>query len=780
MASNLPEQETRDGELIRRGPYPEFTIPGILVGWFLGAIIALSIAYASLKLGFSIEGSELAAILGWGILRGLLRRTSIAENNINQTIASAVNGASSGIMFCVPALFILSKTNGLESVDDGFDGFFSPTVFLMIFACITGAFMGLAFVIPLRKQMIDFDRLPYPGGIAVATILKSPGAGIRKALYLLGGAGVSAVVYLCLFMVNGDEHDWLLGQQLSLPAFLNITFFLSLMTIGVGFLSGKGGFWFGAGGFICYWLLAPFLALFGSTDVKEVMDPPVRTSVVQVADVETIDRALLLYGRGDEDPVVKNVRTGYPVSSDDENREAPSYGNFLDSELAALNLDKLCSLLEGQAEQLEADQKLTVTEDGEEVSYTKDELQAIVKEIREGSSFVDLVSFRAINKQLSELDASKAKPIREAKTQKELRAAMTAAGLSLESEEEEGTASPVLVAAGTDSNPYSAVPGGLRSQLFRPAGIGMLIGAAIGGILIAFPLIRSAFGSLMKARQTKGSAADAGRDEMPIIALVIAVLLGLVVLIGLAFMSVKGMTLTLAVTMAVLGTVWVWIAGVIVAECIGRTNWSPLSGMTLIAVTILILIAQTGLNDPQTVLSCIVVGAAICLAISQASDMMLDLKSGYLIGAVPRRQQIAQFVGAWLGPIVVLTLLIVLSRSYEFGSKELPAPQGTALATTIQGLIDQNIPIYRYVAGGILGFGLAASGLGGIGVMVALGFYMPFSIVLTYTIGCTLRMLTDKYAGKPFSENVGIPIAAGLIVGEALVGVGIAIVKIFG
>ena len=81
-------------EVIRRGPYPELTWPAILVGWLLGAIIAISIGYAALILGFSIEGSELAAILGWGILRGIMRRTSIVENNINQSIASAVNAGS--------------------------------------------------------------------------------------------------------------------------------------------------------------------------------------------------------------------------------------------------------------------------------------------------------------------------------------------------------------------------------------------------------------------------------------------------------------------------------------------------------------------------------------------------------------------------------------------------------------------------------------------------------------------------------------------------------------
>ena len=101
LAGAYPEsrvQLTTDphGRVIRRGPYPELTLPAIVVGWIIGSLIALSIGYAALILGFSIEGSELAAILGWGILRGIMRRSSIVENNINQTIASTVNGASAG------------------------------------------------------------------------------------------------------------------------------------------------------------------------------------------------------------------------------------------------------------------------------------------------------------------------------------------------------------------------------------------------------------------------------------------------------------------------------------------------------------------------------------------------------------------------------------------------------------------------------------------------------------------------------------------------------------
>ena len=79
--------------------------------------------------------------------------------------------------------------------------------------------------------------------------------------------------------------------------------------------------------------------------------------------------------------------------------------------------------------------------------------------------------------------------------------------------------------------------------------------------------------------------------------------------------------------MALLGTLWIWMAGIILSEAIGRTNWSPLSGMTLIAVTILILIASvnSGLGDRSTIVAAVMVGAAVCVAMSQATDMMLDL-----------------------------------------------------------------------------------------------------------------------------------------------------------
>jgi putative OPT family oligopeptide transporter len=323
----------------------------------------------------------------------------------------------------------------------------------------------------------------------------------------------------------------------------------------------------------------------------------------------------------------------------------------------------------------------------------------------------------------------------------------------------------VLTAAG------QAMPDYMRLNLFRPIGIGMLIGGAIAGIVLALPLIASAVRSMHTAAKTKSALS---KDEMPIRLLYIGIAGATLLLFVISITSVKEMGIIRGALMALLGTAWIWVAGVIMSECIGRTNWSPLSGMTLIAVTILIIISR-GLGDTAAMISSIMVGAAACVAMAQACDLMLDLKTGYLVGASPKKQQIGQFLATWLGPILIMILIFVLNKAYGLGSKRLPAPQGQALASTIEGILGGAVPVNKYIAGAGLGALLSASGIGGLGILVGLGFYLPFDIVLTYSIGTVLRLLVDWRKGPRFSEEVGIPVAAGLIVGEAVVGVGFAL-----
>ena len=202
------------------------------------------------------------------------------------------------------------------------------------------------------------------------------------------------------------------------------------------------------------------------------------------------------------------------------------------------------------------------------------------------------------------------------------------------------------------------------------------------------------------------------------------------------------------------------------------TDISPMSGMALISVTLMMFL----LNN--NVAAAMVVGIAVCVAIGQGADMMQDLKTGFMIGARPIKQQIVQFFVTWIGAVVAIAMIYILWSSGEGGQggfgegTALPAPQAGALMGIIDGVMSGNIPVDKYVMGGSIGFLLGAAPLGGLGVLIGLAMYLPFSITLGYGIGCLISIYLLKKHGVSFYENKLVPISAGLIVGEALMGVG--------
>ena len=122
------------------------------------------------------------------------------------------------------------------------------------------------------------------------------------------------------------------------------------------------------------------------------------------------------------------------------------------------------------------------------------------------------------------------------------------------------------------------------------------------------------------------------------------------------------------------------------------------------------------MDRTDSIVAAIIVGTATCVAMSQATDLMLDLKTGYLVGATPRMQQLGQFAGAWLGPIVVIGLVYVLhnAEGYGLGTERLPAAQAQALASTIDGIMGGDVPTQKYAAGAVFG-GILSAMMGGLG-----------------------------------------------------------------
>ena len=157
--------------------YRELTFSAVTFAIAIGVVMNAAITYAGLKIGFTLVGSAIAAVLAFAVLRGVLRQGSILEVNIAQTVASAVNTSNAGVIFTVPVLFLVGYELTIGSAE----------FWIIALACTAGSIMGVAFIIPLRKQMLDVERLRFPSGTAVASILKSPGAGVAKALVLIAG-----------------------------------------------------------------------------------------------------------------------------------------------------------------------------------------------------------------------------------------------------------------------------------------------------------------------------------------------------------------------------------------------------------------------------------------------------------------------------------------------------------------------------------------------------------------------------------------------------------------
>ena len=318
--------------------------------------------------------------------------------------------------------------------------------------------------------------------------------------------------------------------------------------------------------------------------------------------------------------------------------------------------------------------------------------------------------------------------------------------------------------------------GEVYSQMLRPLGIGLLIGGALAGVVAAFPAVAGAMKSLSaaaKMAREKGTSPEEIDSKY-----VYGGAVGAFVLLWMAaWMSSGDIGPGTALLIAVVGALWLGLAGIIVAQATGHTDISPLSGLALIAVTLMFFLTA------GNVTAAILIGVAVCIATNQCADMMADLKTGHLVGSKPREQQIAQLLLCWVGPLVAIGVLFLLwyapvDGSPGFGPDStacieqtaqcLPAPQAGALQAMIEALQSSDSAVDKYAAGAVMGGVLSIFPIGGVAVLVGLAMYLPFSITLAYGVGCVTAMGLERAFGTAFIGRKLVPFAAGLIVGEAI------------
>ena len=237
---------------------PEFTVTSVLIGVLLAVVFGAANAYLGLRVGMTISASIPAAVISMGIIRILLQRDSILENNLVQTIGSAGESVAAGAIFTLPALFLWSE----EGIMD------APSILTIFAITLTGGVLGIIFMVPLRRALIveEHGVLPFPEGTACAEVLLAGEKGQNKAGTVFAGLGISA---LYKFLSDGLK---LFPSEVGYAfkgyrgAFAGIQVLPALA--GVGYICGpKISSYMLAGGAFSWFLLMPLIALFGADAV---------------------------------------------------------------------------------------------------------------------------------------------------------------------------------------------------------------------------------------------------------------------------------------------------------------------------------------------------------------------------------------------------------------------------------------------------------------------------------------------------------------------------------
>lgn len=353
-----------------------------------------------------------------------------------------------------------------------------------------------------------------------------------------------------------------------------------------------------------------------------------------------------------------------------------------------------------------------------------------------------------------------------------------------------------------DAESPSGVAWTIWSKKLRYLGVGAMV---VGG-LWALVSIRSALGSAIKegaaAFKTGAEKVDKLRTEldtpMSWVLIGIGVMIIPVFIIYLREIEQVGISLFMAVLMVVAGFLFSAVAGYM-AGLVGSSN-NPISGVTIATILsaslILLVLLGTGGDKEKGAAAAILIGAVVCCAAAIAGDNMQDLKSGYILGATPRNQQMMQMVGVVAAAVVMPLVLDLLHSSYVIGSEKLAAPQASLMASVAEGVFYQNLPWDIVIAGALIAVTIIicdqvlkarGSSFRMPVLAVAVGLYLPFELDSSIMLGGLLAWAVARAQrssnasssvfdkARQASDRTGLLFASGLITGEALLGIFLAL-----
>ena len=349
---------------------------------------------------------------------------------------------------------------------------------------------------------------------------------------------------------------------------------------------------------------------------------------------------------------------------------------------------------------------------------------------------------------------------------------------------------PLIVLFGADMTLYpgtqpigeifaSGGAGAIWGTYIRYIGAGALAAGGIISLVKSLPLIIKTFGGAVKGMA--GSKTDANdrtsKDlSMKFVLAAIGALTLLVWLIPVIPVSLIG-----AVIIVVFGFFFATVSSRMVG-LVGSSN-NPVSGMAIATLLIATLILKvTGAGGIVGMCSAIAIGSVICIVSAIAGDTSQDLKTGYLLGATPKKQQIGEIIGVIAAALAIGGTLYLLDSAWGFGTDELAAPQATLMKLITEGVMEGNLP-WALVFIGV--FIAVLVEIVGIPVLpFAIGVYLPVQLNACIMVGGLIRLAFDKLKRNKEEKdaiiNDGVLFCSGMIAGEGLVGILLALLAVFG
>ena len=317
--------------------------------------------------------------------------------------------------------------------------------------------------------------------------------------------------------------------------------------------------------------------------------------------------------------------------------------------------------------------------------------------------------------------------------------------------------------------------------IIRPIAVGgMLVGAGFTLYRMRKSLATGIKRSLGDVKKAAGQAEVTSRIEKD---LNIKVVLGglaatffLMIFVYKIFAGTWPPAVLAAVVMAIAGFFFAAVSGNLVGT-IGASN-NPISGLTLstliIAALLMVVVGATGMSGVAAVLG---VAAVVCVSSAVAGEMLQDLKVGHILGGTPWKMQAGNILGILVASLVMYFPLMLLHGAFTFGSKELSAPQAGLMAALAKGIVGGEMAWPLVIVGMLMGFAFILVQVKS-PMLVAVGMYLPLETTFAIFVGGMIKGLVDKSMAKrkfnaaqtARATNVGILLAAGLIAGEALMG----------